>query len=164
DKRVILASGSPRRKEVLELLGIEFEVIVSNFSENLDKSKYSPFEYALETATEKGLEVYGRLAQEDKDVDLVIAADTVVSLDGEILEKPIDKDDAFKMLKKLNNRAHRVYTGVALIYPLAEPVYPGYELVTFVEETEVVFRDNSDEYLREYVDSGEPMDKAGMCC
>ncbi|CAG8707382.1 2012_t:CDS:2, partial [Acaulospora colombiana] len=126
--------------------GINFEVVVSNFSESLDKSKYSPIEYVIENATEKGLEVYGRLAQEDKDTDLVIAADTVVSLDGEILEKPIDKDDAFKMLKKINN---------------LEPVHPGYELVTFVEETEVVFRDNSDETLLEYVNSGEPLDKAG---
>ncbi|RHZ75812.1 hypothetical protein Glove_209g122 [Diversispora epigaea] len=160
-KRVVLASGSPRRKEILSLWGIKFEVVQSTFSENLDKSKLSHCDYVIETATGKGLEVYERLTKEDKEIDLVIAADTVVFLDGEILEKPKDQDDAFRMLKKMNNRVHRVYTGVALIYPSAKPVYPGYELVTLVEETEIIFRNNSDEILLEYIKSGESLDKAG---
>ncbi|CAG8460233.1 1795_t:CDS:2 [Diversispora eburnea] len=153
-KRVVLASGSPRRKEILSLWGIKFEVVQSTFSENLDKSKLGPYDYVTETATGKGLEVYERLT-------VIIAADTVVFLDEEILEKPKDQDDAFRMLKKMNNRVHRVYTGVALIYPLVEPVYPGYELVTLVEETEITFRNNSDEILLEYIKSGESLDKAG---
>jgi len=91
----------------------------------------------------------------------VIAADTVISIDGEILEKPKDTKDALRILKRLNGRSHQVYTGVAFIYPLAEPVYPGYNIVSFMEETEVIFRNCSEEDFKVYIQTGEPMDKAG---
>ncbi|CAI2183025.1 7479_t:CDS:2 [Funneliformis geosporum] len=161
NKRIVLASGSQRRQEILSKLGLSFDVVPSKFPENLDKSNYTPFEYVIENATEKGLEVYGRLVQEDQEVDIVIAADTIVSIDGNILEKPKDTEDALRILKKLNGRSHQVYTGIALIYPLTEPVHPGYNIITFLEETEVIFRECSEEDFKVYVETGEPMDKAG---
>jgi septum formation protein len=161
NKRVVLASGSPRRQEILSKLGLNFDVVPSNFPENLDKTKYTPFEYVTTNATKKGLEVYGRLVQEDQEIDIVIAADTVISLDNDILEKPKDAEDALRILKRLNGRSHRVYTGIAFIYPLTEPVHPGYNIVSFTEETEVIFRECNEEDFKAYIETGEPMDKAG---
>src|SRR5437016_4965144 len=101
------------------------------------------------------------IKQEDQKVDIVIAADTVVSIDGDILEKPKDSEDALQILKKLNGRSHRVYTGIAFIYPSTEPVHPGYNIVSFTEETEVIFRECNEEDFKAYIETGEPMDKAG---
>ncbi|CAB4374489.1 unnamed protein product [Rhizophagus irregularis] len=161
NKRIILASGSPRRREILSRLGLNFDIVPSKFPETLDKAKYAPSEYAIANATEKGLEVYGRLAQEDQEVDIVIAADTIVSIDDDILEKPKDAEDALRMLKRLSGRSHRVYTGVAFIYSLREPIHPGYNIVSFTEETEVMFRECKEDDLKVYIGTGEPMDKAG---
>ncbi|RIA93254.1 inosine triphosphate pyrophosphatase-like protein [Glomus cerebriforme] len=161
NKRVVLASGSPRRREILTRLGLNFDVVPSKFPETLDKAKYAPSEYAITNATEKGLEVYGRLVQDDQEVDIVIAADTIVSIDGDILEKPKDTEDALRILKRLNGRSHRVYTGIAFIYSLKESVHPNYKIVSFTEETEVIFRKCSEEDFNAYIETGEPMDKAG---
>ncbi|CAG8598432.1 24651_t:CDS:2 [Cetraspora pellucida] len=158
DKRIVLASGSPRRKEILSNMGLNFDVVPSKFPETLDKSKYSPLDYVVTNATEKGLEVYKRLLEEGQKVDLVIAADTVVVFGGEILEKPKDKKDALNMLRKLNRNSHCVYTGIALVYPKGES---DYAISTSTENTEVVFRNNSDEDFLAYIDTGEPLDKAG---
>ncbi|CAG8803660.1 43889_t:CDS:2 [Gigaspora margarita] len=158
DKRIVLASSSPRRKEILSNLGLNFDVVPSKFPETLDKSKYSPLNYVIANATEKGLEVYKRLLEEGQKIDLIIAADTVVVFDGEILEKPKDEKDALNVLQKLNGNSHYVYTGIALIYPKIES---GYSISTLIENTEVVFRKNSEEDFLAYIDTGEPMDKAG---
>lgn len=121
-QRIVLASGSPRRSELLKTIGLKFEVVTSTFEENLDKSSFShPCEYVKENAKQKAIEVWKRLSQRSyndnqvKCPDLVIGADTIVTLDGEIMEKPKSEPDAFQMLKKLSGRKHSVFTGVALI-------------------------------------------------
>src|SRR5690349_564657 len=106
-QRNVLASTSPRRYELLHSIGFPFEVIPSNFIEDLDKDSFShPCEYVKENAKQKAIEVWKRLAHDGPDArpDLVIGADTVVTLEQEILEKPKDKDDAFQMLSRLNGK------------------------------------------------------------
>lgn len=121
-QRIVLASGSPRRYEILKMIGLKFEVHSSKFEENLDKNSFShPCEYVKENAKQKALEVWNRLApikQQNETQpcpDLVIGADTVVTLYDEIMEKPRDEEDAFEMLKKLSGAKHSVFTGVALV-------------------------------------------------
>lgn len=129
-QRIILASSSPRRLEILKTIGLKFEVETSNFQENLDKHSFShPCEYVKENAKQKAIEVWNRLSsksftpsssgQTDNNSsscpDLVIGADTVVTLYDEIMEKPKDEEDAFEMLKKLSGLKHTVFTGVALV-------------------------------------------------
>ena len=116
-QRIILASGSPRRLEILKMIGLKFEVHTSNFEENLDKNSFShPCEYVKENAKQKAIEVWNRLSSDQTNgPDLVIGADTVVTLYDEIMEKPKDEEDAFDMLKKLSGLRHTVFTGVALV-------------------------------------------------
>lgn len=115
-QRIILASGSPRRLEILKMIGLKFEVQTSNFEENLDKSSFShPCEYVKENAKQKAIEVWNRLKSHSNKPDLVIGADTVVTLYDEIMEKPKDEEDAYDMLKKLSGLRHTVFTGVALV-------------------------------------------------
>jgi septum formation protein len=115
-KKVILASGSPRRRELLTKLGIEFECIPSRFPETLDKSQFqTPCDYVIENARQKGLEVVDRIKSEGgrELPDLVISADTVVvTLDGQILEKPSNHQDAYQMLKSLCGIKHSVVSGI----------------------------------------------------
>ncbi|CAO2632996.1 Probable bifunctional dTTP/UTP pyrophosphatase/methyltransferase protein [Lemmus lemmus] len=154
-RRVVLASASPRRQDILGYTGLRFEVVPSRFPETLDKASFpTPHDYSRETARQKALEVARRLQENDLQIpDIVIGADTVVSVDGQILEKPRDKEDAFQMLCRLSGREHSVITGVAIVR------YP--EVTSFHEETLVTFSELTDELLRDYVDSGEPLDKAG---
>lgn len=129
-QRIILASNSPRRQEILKMVGLNFETIPSTFEENLDKYSFShPCEYVKENAKQKAIEVWNRLSSasrkqqsdsaqvpdNNKCPDLVIGADTVVTLEGEIIEKPKDAEDAYEMLKKLSGQKHTVFTGVALV-------------------------------------------------
>lgn len=116
-QRIILASGSPRRLEILKMIGLKFEVETSRFEENLDKSAFShPCEYVKENAKQKAIEVWNRMkTQSNNEPDLVIGADTVVTLYDEIMEKPKDEEDAYDMLKKLSGLRHTVFTGVALV-------------------------------------------------
>lgn len=131
-QRIILASGSPRRLDILKTIGLKFEVETSNFQENLDKHSFShPCEYVKENAKQKAIEVWNRLSSKRtpssytlskqthtgicSGPDLVIGADTVVTLYDEIMEKPKDEEDAFEMLKKLSGLKHTVFTGVALV-------------------------------------------------
>lgn len=165
-RRTILASASPRRKQILAAIGLtKIEIIPSSFDENLPKSA-SPFEYVLATATEKGLAVYKReINNESKgEPALIIAADTiVVSRSGEILEKPRSEAQHISMLKNLRDTGvHRVYTAVACMAPLDSARDPGYALETAVEETSVKFDPNvTDELLLAYVKTREGADKAG---
>ncbi|XP_069035058.1 probable bifunctional dTTP/UTP pyrophosphatase/methyltransferase protein isoform X2 [Lepisosteus oculatus] len=163
-KLVVLASASPRRREILTNVGLRFEVVPSWFKETLDKSLFkAPYEYAVETAKQKALEVARRMQFKHlKTPDIVIGADTVVTVDGCILEKPVDKQDAYRMLSRLSGKEHSVYTGVVIIHCNSESGEEvEYDIVDFYEETKVRFAELSEEMLWEYIHSGEPMDKAG---
>lgn len=166
NKRVILASASPRRKQLLAQIGLtNVEIIPSKFEENLSKS-VTPFEYVLATATEKAMAVYQQEADNEHTPEpgLIIAADTiVVHANGDILEKPRSEVDHIAMLKSLRESGyHRVYTAVAMMMPLASARDPGYALETATEETLVKFdKDITDELLLAYVRTREGADKAG---
>ncbi|XP_039861648.1 probable bifunctional dTTP/UTP pyrophosphatase/methyltransferase protein isoform X1 [Simochromis diagramma] len=163
-KLVVLASASPRRLEILRSAGLRFEVVPSWFKETLDKGLFkAPHEYAVETAKQKALEVARRMPFKHlKTPDIVIGADTIVTVDGMILEKPVDKHDAYRMLSSLSGKEHSVFTGVAIVLcHEKENEEVDYQLVDFYEETKVKFADLSEDMLWEYINSGEPMDKAG---
>ncbi|KAJ1895271.1 hypothetical protein LPJ66_004699 [Kickxella alabastrina] len=160
--RVVLASGSPRRRELLDRLNLRYEVIPSDFAEDLDKSQFaSAGDYVLENAIIKAQDVYQRVkGQSDKPL-LIIGADTVVvNSAGTILEKPASEQDAICTLKGLSGKANTVFTGVCLIVGSSDGTKdPVVERA--VEATQVVFGDLDDSIIEAYVATGEPMDKAG---
>ena len=168
---VVLASASPRRVQILnEQLGINAVVMPSFFEENLEKSQYTPHEYVRENALQKALDVYNRLSEDDRPPSCVIGADTVVVLGDEVLEKPRDKADAAAMLARLSAAgSHEVCTGVALVYcdnqerVDDDATSDGLPVVvnSFMETTKVNFAALSPELIEAYVETGEPMDKAG---
>eukprot|EP00929_Paragymnodinium_shiwhaense_P001095 TRINITY_DN101312_c0_g1_i1.p1 TRINITY_DN101312_c0_g1~~TRINITY_DN101312_c0_g1_i1.p1 ORF type:complete len:372 (+),score=50.33 TRINITY_DN101312_c0_g1_i1:49-1116(+) len=159
--KVVLASGSPRRRELLQILGVKFDVVTSGFPEDLDKSKFKASEYVVANAKEKCLAVArnikdaGTDASEGKRV-LIVGADTVIGLDEKILEKPGDAEEACAMLRSLSGRNHIVYTGLAVAIA-GQPS----SLKTHTEATEVHFHELSDADIAAYVATGEPFDKAG---
>ncbi|PGH12061.1 septum formation protein Maf [Polytolypa hystricis UAMH7299] len=166
-KRVILASASPRRKQIISFLGLpNVEIIPSNTAENFPKS-LSPFEYALFTATEKAQEVYKQEVNnaERGEPGLILAADTIVVdlTTGQILEKPGSEAHHIAMLKRLRDSGqHKVYTAIAAMVPLASARDPGYALETTVEETNVWFDTQiTDDLILAYVRTREGVDKAG---
>ncbi|MBR5336813.1 MAG: septum formation inhibitor Maf [Lachnospiraceae bacterium] len=152
--KVILASGSPRRKELMEKAGLEFEVIPAECEEVIDPALTAE-ETVMSLASRKASWVAENEKDKRRDKTIVIGADTVVVLDGKILGKPKDKADAFSMLRALSGREHEVYTGVALISP------DGKINETFSECTKVKFRSLSDQEIEEYIATDEPNDKAG---
>ncbi|XP_046504859.1 probable bifunctional dTTP/UTP pyrophosphatase/methyltransferase protein, partial [Equus quagga] len=162
-KRVVLASASPRRQEILRQAGLRFEVVPSRFKETLPKASFpTPPAYAVETAKQKALEVARRMHQKDlRAPDVVIGADTIVAVGGLILEKPVDKQDAYSMLSRLSGKEHSVFTGVAIVHCCSRDGRLDTDVSEFYEETRVQFSELSEELLWEYIDSGEPMDKAG---
>ncbi|KAM4701037.1 putative bifunctional dTTP/UTP pyrophosphatase/methyltransferase protein isoform 1-T2 [Discoglossus pictus] len=163
-KRVVLASASPRRQDILSNVGLRFEVVPSWFKETLDKSTFSaPHKYAVETAKQKALEVARRMHEKHlKTPDIVIGADTIVTLEDAILEKPLDKQDAYNMLSSLSGKEHSVFTGVAIVHcRIQKDNRLETDIIDFYEETKVKFADLSEDLLWDYVHSGEPMDKAG---
>ena len=143
----ILASASPRRKELLEQAGYKFEIIPSDFEESVPEG-LAPKDIVEGLAYQKALDVYSM--RPDR---IVLGADTIVCFDGEILGKPKDKEDAKRMLKMLSGQTHEVRTGFALLGK-------GVEFVTS-EAAMVTFFKLSDEQIENYVNTGEPMDKAG---
>lgn len=154
---IVLASASPRRVEILQSLGLRFEVVSSTFAETLDKSSFEDAgEYALATAGGKASEVAGRLASGGRLPDLVIAADSIVALDERILEKPAGRSEARAMMSALSGRANVVCTGVVLLFPAS-----GAAPIRFVERTEVVFAPLSAELIESYLDLDDYADKAG---
>ena len=165
-KRVILASASPRRKQLLSQIGLtNVEIIPSTVPENLSKS-LSPFEYVLQTARKKCTTVYETEIDNEKvgEPALVIAADTVVvSPSGAILEKPRSGAEHMSMLKSLRDSgSHKVYTAVVTMAPLISARHPGFALESTVEETTVWFgQDITDEVILAYVKTREGADKAG---
>ncbi|PIO34429.1 hypothetical protein AB205_0081780 [Aquarana catesbeiana] len=135
-------------------------VVPSWFKETLDKSLFSaPQEYAVETAKQKALEVARRMHMKHrKTPDIVIGADTIVTLEDVILEKPLDKQDAYNMLSRLSGKEHSVFTGVAIVHCKSEENNQlDTDIIDFYEETKVKFADLSEDLLWEYIDSGEPM-------
>ncbi len=148
--KIVLASTSPRRRELLGLLGLPFEVVGSGYDEaQIDPLTFAPSEYVMQLARGKAAEVAGRLDAEA----LIIGADTTVVLDGAFLNKPQDAADARRMLRQLSGRTHEVYTGLCLIH--------GAAVRMDFARTEVVFDALSDAVIDAYVATGEPMDKAG---
>ncbi|XP_064133950.1 probable bifunctional dTTP/UTP pyrophosphatase/methyltransferase protein isoform X1 [Loxodonta africana] len=162
-KRVVLASASPRRREILSQAGLRFEVVPSRFKETLEKDSFpTPYAYAIETAKQKALEVAHRMHVKDlRTPDVVIGADTIVTVGGLILEKPVDKQDAYRMLSRLNGKEHSVFTGVAIVHCSSAGDWLETKVLEFHEETKVKFSELSEELIWEYIHSGEPMDKAG---
>ncbi|XP_048640598.1 probable bifunctional dTTP/UTP pyrophosphatase/methyltransferase protein isoform X2 [Marmota marmota marmota] len=143
--------------------GLRFEVVPSKFKETLSKASFpSPYAYAIETAKQKALEVAHRLHQKDlRTPDVVIGADTIVAVDGLVLEKPVDKQDAYHMLSRLSGKEHSVFTGVAIVHCTTADRLLETQVSEFYEETRVTFSELSEDLLWEYIHSGEPMDKAG---
>jgi nucleoside triphosphate pyrophosphatase len=138
-----LASSSPRRRQLLEMLGIPVRVVSPNVSE-VRRPVETPVDYVERLAREKALAVPGRL---------VLGADTTVVVRDEVLEKPVDAVDALRMLRKLQGRTHQVVTSIALV--------AGETIHQATDVTNVVFRRLDDVFLEAYVATGEPMDKAG---
>ena len=151
--RYILASASPRRKEILASMGLKFEITVADADESSDTR--DPVALTKELASKKGRAVKDKLSDEGKyDADtVIISADTVVVCDGEILGKPKDRADAERMLRMLSGRTHNVVSGVALT--------KGNETFTDASVTHVTFDMLDEEFLSRYIDSDEPYDKAG---
>lgn len=154
--KLILASGSPRRREILTDLGYSFDVKTADFDESqvsLEKPSEGVQALALGKAT---------AAAEATSVDaptVFLGSDTVVALNDAVMGKPADEEDAKAMLRSLSGKTHVVYTGVALVEKNERGEIVSNE--TFVEATEVTFFELSDEEIRRYIRTGEPMDKAG---
>ena len=147
NKKFILASNSPRRHELLKFLIDDFQIISSNIEEIIDEFLTNE-EVVMDLALQKAQDI----SNKNKDV-YVLGFDTLVILDGKPLGKPLDNSDAFKMLKALSGRTHRVLTGCAIVMNDYKDVFYGYSDVTFTEM--------SDEEIYSYIDTKEPMDKAG---
>lgn len=148
-RRLILASASPRRRELLAQAGYRFEVHPAHINEDLHAGE-DPIDYVVRLAREKAEAVYAQTADTDA---VTLGADTTVTLDGHILAKPEDAADAARMLRLLSGRTHRVITGVAIASSI------GVEVAA--EVTGVQFLTLSDEEIAAYIETGEPMDKAG---
>lgn len=151
-KKIILASGSPRRRELMDREGFEFTVITSKAEENYDPS-LPPQEIAQSLAKLKAQAVASALPAQDLEDSIVIGADTIVALDGIIYGKPADASDACRMLRDLSGKTHQVITGVCIIC--------NKDAQAFAQSTNVNFKELSDSEIQEYVASGEPLDKAG---
>jgi septum formation protein len=148
-RRLVLASASPRRRELLSQAGFFFEVHPAHVNEDL-RPEEDPIAYVVRLAREKARTVYGLL--EDPEA-IVLGADTTVTLDGHILAKPDDSSGAGRMLRMLSGRTHRVITGVAIATSAGTEVA--------AEVTGVQFLTLTDEEIAAYIATGEPMDKAG---
>lgn len=144
---LILASGSPRRIKLLRDAGFEFKVIPSNIDEVIERG-WTPEETVKRLAMQKAMQV-----AIDYPDDVIVGADTIVVLGSDVLGKPIDEEDALRMLKALSGRTHTVFTGVALIKNGVSD--------TFFTKAEVTMRALSELEIRNYVKTKEPMDKAG---
>ena len=149
-KHLILASGSPRRRELMSQVGLDFTVVTSAAEENIKEME--PEDYVRELSSVKAQSVLEQYADNEDSV-IVIGADTIVYHKGEILTKPKNEEDAFRILKSLEGQIHQVYTGVTIC--------SAHKNVSFYEKTDVWVYDMTDEEIRDYISTGEPMDKAG---
>lgn len=149
-RKIILASGSPRRKELLTQIGLEFTVVPAKGEEIIRSAVPS------EAVTGLSLQKASEIAAITTEPAIIIGADTIVALNSRIMGKPKDKTDAFDMLKRLQDNTHSVYTGVTIIVNGSTP-----HTITFYEETSVTMYAMSDSEIEAYIETGEPMDKAG---
>ena len=147
-RRIVLASGSPRRRELLGKLYDNFEVITSEVDETLG-ADVTPVHGVEILAVRKGRAVADSLDGEC----VVVSSDTLVEIDGEPLGKPVSREDAYRMLSRLSGNYHNVHTGIA--------VHHSGEVISGVASARVKFKPISDEEIYAYIDGGEPMDKAG---
>ena len=196
DKRIILASGSPRRKELLEMLGLKFEVMVSNQEESytsthpkeivkelaLKKARHVAYEVLEQASLEKEQELTGEQLKDSEVADaiknkevIIIGADTIVVVTGQVLEKPEDETEAFEMIGKLQNNVHQVYTGVALLKKSSlikeknekndgsdsNSTPKWLQRINFVVETKVFVSPMTEDEIWDYIRTGESLDKAG---
>ena len=167
NKKIILASASPRRRELLTQIGLDFDVVVSETEEKINSTE--PAKVVEELSAQKAEAVWEKLAvsgvfdpeQTSGETTItdtvVLGADTVVACDGKILGKPADMEGAAAMLTMLQGRGHEVYTGVTILYEQNGER----KTLTFHEKTIVHFYPMTDAQIREYVATGDPMDKAG---
>jgi septum formation protein len=148
-RRLILASGSPRRAKILKREKVRFDVMMPpNLKE--ESSSSDPVEHVLSLSRKKAASVSGQVEEA-----IILGADTIVVLDGQIMGKPHDEKRAFSILTKLSGRAHRVYTGITLVNK-----YNGKSISDY-DSTQVKFNQLDEENIRRYIKTGEPMDKAG---
>ena len=154
--KIILASASPRRKELLRQIGFSFKTMPSLKEEEITKE--TPEDVVQELSYQKAVDICGQLAESSKDDYVVIGADTVVSCWGKIMGKPKDKEEACQMLRELQGKSHQVYTGVTLAWKYKDTPSMFH---TFYECTDVTVYPMTEDEITAYVDSGEPMDKAG---
>ena len=160
DKKIVLASGSPRRIEMIRTRGIEPLVMPADIEENIPQV-HGMCETVMFLALKKAQDVAGQLnslpdcTEKPEEGSIIIAADTIVYKDGEIMGKPADRDDAYRMLDKLRKDFHYVVTGVALLS------YGRQLTRVFAEVTKVYFKDYPDSELESYLDTDEAYDKAG---
>lgn len=150
-KKLILASGSPRRRELMEQIGLDFDVITSNAEEETNEKL--PDMAVKELSRLKAEAVFENLSESDKRASAVIGADTIVYADCKFLGKPHDADEAFEMIKGLSGKVHSVYTGVTVI--TEEQTF------SFAEQTKVKVYEMSDEEIKNYIETGDCFDKAG---
>lgn len=153
--KIILASASPRRKELLSGMGLEYEIIKSDCEENTEKT--NPCDMVRQIAEDKAMDVRNKCLEKGYDDFILIAADTLVFLDRDPLGKPKDERDAERMLKSLSGRDHEVITGVCVLRECEGKC----SKTSFAEETKVHVADLSDAEIEAYIATGEPMDKAG---
>lgn len=151
--KVILGSSSPRRKELLKGIIKKYEVVPSEFDEStLDSKSFpNPVEFVKTQARKKCEEIEGRI----KDADMIITADTIVTIDDQILGKPHTHEKAYEMVSMLSGRSHTVVTGVYITFPKLN------KTVSFAEETLVFFDKLDDDIIKAYTDTDDPLDKAG---
>jgi nucleoside triphosphate pyrophosphatase len=148
-RKIILASGSPRRKQLLTLLGLDFTIDVSNIDEKLNK-KYEPRKQVEVLSEQKAIAIAKKY-----DNAIVIAADTMVSFEGEKIGKPKDVEDAKRILKKLSGNSHHVFTGMTVIDTKTG------KKKTLSSETRLVFRKLQDREIERFIEREKPFDKAG---
>lgn len=148
--KLILASASPRRKELLAKTGLAFDIIPAKGEEKVTKT--IPAEVVMELSQQKAKEI----AEQQTEDCIIIGADTIVAKGDEIMGKPKDATDAYRMLDMISDDCHQVYTGVTIIRTGNQP-----ETITFAEKTDVYLYPISETDIQAYIESGDPMDKAG---
>lgn len=164
NKRIILASASPRRREILSQVGLSFEIKVSQAEEKTESR--IPSEMVMELSGLKAEDIFASLSEEERKETLVIGADTVVAQNGIVMGKPKNVERAAEMLDSLQGKVHYVYTGVTLIWE-NKKLSPDGILTgevcrkSFFEETAVEIYPMTKEEIRDYIKTGDPMDKAG---
>lgn len=151
---LILASSSPRRQELIKMLRLPYRIAVSDIDESMPHGT-PPDAYVERLSLRKAKAVSDRIRENGGEPGIVIGSDTVVVLDGDILGKPADERDAFAMLKKISGRTHQVYTGITCIGTESG------KTVTRHEVTHVTMKRLTDDQIRRYIATGEPLDKAG---